>query len=129
MPFNDFLCDRKADAVAVVAAALVKALEHLEHPLAVLFIDADAVVRDVKKKLSVFSFASDPDSWRICSAKFQGVADQVLEKLSQLRLICLHRRQSFANNFCIAFVDCHLQPGEDVFENNRRFDNYGRSSV
>src|SRR3990170_104271 len=46
MSLGNFAADRKADAGSFIFRARVESLEHGEDPLGVLFLEADAVVRD-----------------------------------------------------------------------------------
>ena len=48
MALDDLLCDGKPDAVAVIAAALMQALEHLEHLVGILLVETNAVVLDAE---------------------------------------------------------------------------------
>ena len=111
MPRDDFAADRQADSRSRISVGSVQPLENLENPLLVFRIDADAVIADGKEPRILLERRGNMNQWRLLPAKFDGVADQVLKKLQQLRGVPLNGRQVVASDRRTGFLDGGLQIG------------------
>src|SRR5688500_2972274 len=94
LALHDLAADREADARALEGLAVVQALEHLEHALAVLRVDPDAVVGHGDPPLGVvLALRRDPHPRAHAGAELEGVRDQVLQHLHEREPVAEHRRQ------------------------------------
>ena len=93
MAFDDFLAHRQADAGALVALARVQALKDDEDALEEFFLDPDAIVAHGKSPATILPPGSDVNLRRLGAMEFQGVGEQILQNLRQLRGIRQNRRQ------------------------------------
>src|SRR4030095_3690564 len=73
------------DASSGIFPARVQTLEDSENALEILRVDADAIVTHRKLPLSSAMFHIDVDLRRTFAAVFDGIADEILEYLQQLR--------------------------------------------
>src|SRR6185503_3340695 len=80
MTFDDLLGDGKPDPAAVIASPLVQALEHLEHAVAILLVDADAIVGNREHPAAIPTDRVETHPRRTLRPEFQGIADQILEQ-------------------------------------------------
>ena len=99
MAFGDLSADGQADARALVLPAPVQALEDREHPVEILFVEADAVVghqdlaraaRGVTRvgRARLDDLGADPDHRRLSAlVELERVADQVLHQLPHLHRV------------------------------------------
>src|SRR5581483_11779182 len=91
---DDLLDDGEAHAgAAAELVAIVQALEQAEHPLAVLRVDADAVVADVERRRRAAAVAADLDDRPRLVVVLDGVGDQVAEELGHAHAIAAQLRQ------------------------------------
>ena len=105
MTFDDLLGDGKPDPAAVIASPLVQALEHLEHAVAILLVDADAIVGNREHPAAIPADRVETHPRRALRAELQGVADQILKQLVQLRLVGADHRQHAAGYFRPGLLD------------------------
>src|SRR5215212_2120539 len=82
LALDDLAADREADPGALERLAVVQALEHLEHAVAVARVDPDAVVgdRDAPHRV-VHALGLDPYARARPRAELQRVGDEVLQQL------------------------------------------------
>src|SRR5688572_7689936 len=84
--FDNLLTNRQPYARTAIFAAM-KAVERLENSIAVTHIESRTVVAHAKLPAGFLAFRAHPDLRRPRSPILQGVPDQVLHYLEQLRLI------------------------------------------
>src|ERR687898_489672 len=79
LALDDLAADGESDAGALERLAVVQALEHLEHALAVALVDADPVVGHAHAPHAVLqALGRDPHVGARPRAELQGVGDEVL---------------------------------------------------
>src|SRR5579872_421494 len=78
---HDFFTDGQSHAVTCVLTAGMEALENLENQISVFFGNANAIVGDRKQPFTGLLFSGNGHAGIMLGAKFDGVADQILEKL------------------------------------------------
>jgi hypothetical protein len=83
----------------------MQALKDDEDLVLVLGRDADAIVGYSKKPGCVLFFRGNSDGGHFFAAKFNGVADQVLEELHQLARVDSDRWKVVMGNDCATFFD------------------------
>src|SRR5215208_280047 len=120
MALDDALADRKAHARPRVLVLAVEPLEHVEDPLSLVRIDADAVVAHRDDALAVDTLGADRDNRRLLAMELDRVADQVSEKSLELGRAPLHDRQLA---FDLYAGSCLLDPRGERPE--RRIDDLG----
>src|SRR5215207_3997593 len=80
LALDDLAADRQPDARALERLAIVQPLEHLEHALAMLRVDSDAVVGDLDAPHPVVhALRRDPEASAPSRAELERVRDQVLQ--------------------------------------------------
>src|SRR4051794_20490286 len=84
------LADGEADAGALVFLARVEALEDLEDAVRVARLDPDPVVADREAPPGALLLRVDLDARWLRATELQRVGQEVLEHLSQLRLVGAH---------------------------------------
>ena len=89
----------------------MQALEDHEDPVAVLRVDADAVVAHDEVPAAVFTRGRDVDDRRRFAAELHGVADEVLEQLLELRRVGHDGGQGSAPDLRAALLDSAHQEG------------------
>ncbi len=95
----------------------METLKHDEDLLEMLRVDSNAVVSNGKDPFAVLiSLGRDVDARRFGAAIFDGVFDQILEQLDQLRTIGSHGGQRIVRDRRVAVLDCALQIGESLFQ-------------
>jgi len=87
MSFGDALAHGKTDACARVFGCDVAAFENRKDALEIFRIDADAVIPYRKDPLGRALGCGNVNARRLGAVKLDGVADQVLQQLTQLRLV------------------------------------------
>jgi hypothetical protein len=108
VPFDDLPAYGKSDAGAGVIAAGVQALEDKENAFKILRINANAVVADREAPCIVKLFDPHVDLWGSLPVELDGIADQVLEELSQLAPIYLECGQGIVCNDDFILGNCRL---------------------
>src|SRR5579863_3386009 len=109
MVLDDLLADRQADTAAGIFRPGVQAFENSEDNFGVFGSDADSVVGDQEHPLPVLFFPGDANHRRGCAAKFDGVGDQVLQDLHQLRFVRGDYGELGANHLRAALGDRSLK--------------------
>src|SRR5258706_14542475 len=79
---DDFLADGKADSRSWIFIADVQALEDDKNAVEILFGNANSIIADREMPAAWFLLRSNADFQRPVAPELDGVADQVLEKLS-----------------------------------------------
>ena len=116
MAFDNLLAQRQANTGARILQSGVQTLKEDKDTLGILRLDANTIVAHRKLPLVLVALGTDVDGgWR-CSAKFDGIAHEVLEYLQQLGgvyqygwqgRVCHHRAAFFHGDFEIG--QCPLQ--------------------
>ncbi len=92
MPLHDALTQRQADPGAFILFSCVQSLKDLKDALALPGVNADAIVRHREHPFIIRLPRRDVYvRRRVLPAELYRVGDQVLQDLSQLRLIRHHR--------------------------------------
>jgi len=77
--FDDPLADSQPDACAGIFLSGVQPAKGRKDVFPVFFVDPDAVVRHAEMVAPVLSGHGDMDARRLCAAKFEGIAQQILQ--------------------------------------------------
>src|SRR5262249_15896484 len=85
--------------------------------IAILRVEADAVVGDAEEPFLVLSFGGDTDDGSLVVAKLDCVPDEILKQLPELDRVTHDRRKSTALNFGAAFLDRLVERDEGAVEN------------
>jgi hypothetical protein len=109
MAFDDFFANRQANASAGIFPARMQALKELKNAFIVLGFDADAVVPHGKLPNAFFVYRRNMDFRGAVASKFETVAQQVLEKLSQLDAIGKNFRQGVPGDGGLTFLGGDFQ--------------------
>jgi hypothetical protein len=83
----------------------VKTLENSKDFLPVLAIDANTIVLNGKQPLPAPCLGGDMNLRRLAAAVTDGVTDEVLEHLLQLKIAQVNARQRGPRNGCAALID------------------------
>src|ERR1700732_2997408 len=103
--FHDFFADCETDAVTGVLSPGVQALKNLENKFLVLGRNANAIVENRKKPLFALFFRGNSDVKGMFATKFNGIADQVLKKLNDLKVIRQDRGQRITGNGYVVLLE------------------------
>ena len=87
MAFYDLAADGQADAGTGVILAGMEPLKHLKNTFKVLWLDADPVILDGKDPIVPTQPGADLNLRLALVAVFNGVSDQILKELGELRAI------------------------------------------
>ena len=112
MPVDDSLADGEADARAGNVGVPVKPLEHPKYPFGIPLIESDSVVPDRECPLVALAPGAQLDARARFRPEFQGVADDVLEELPQLRGVSHDPREIGVDDLGLAFADRHFEIGQ-----------------
>src|SRR6266496_4978458 len=127
--FDDFLADRQADARARILVERVQTLENDEYLVEILRVDADAVVAHAEVPLlgllpgnrlrradggnlairRRFAHRADVDARLLRPAELDRIADEVLEKLRELRGVHNHGRHPVLGDLGGGLLDGQLE--------------------
>src|SRR5271170_1218320 len=115
---HDLAADREADTRSFVLVAPMQTLENLENTVAIFLVEPDAVVFDgdppgggsVQRRNGFTAHLDHRIFTRFL--KFQSVADQVLEQLSQLAAISEDHRQAGGVYAPMAFLNADFEIGD-----------------
>src|ERR1043165_5416158 len=115
MAVGDTAADGQADAGAFIFTASVKALEYSEHFFEIFLFEADAVVLNsdfamlFSRERTERPRANLDHRLSALRLKFQGVAEQVQQKLVHLHRIRFDGRQVAYFDLCSRFFDANFQ--------------------
>jgi hypothetical protein len=109
---DDFLADGEADARAGVFGAGVQPLKHLEDPLGVLRLNADAVIADGEQPALRMLRGGHRHPRRLIAMELDGVADEVLKELHELAFVGHDGRQPAMRHRRALLVDGLRQVGQ-----------------
>jgi hypothetical protein len=102
----------------------VQALKDLEDSRVELRIDANPVVADRKHPFVSASLYRYVNAWRLLATELEGVAEEVLEELHELRAVTENGRQGLARHHSASLLESHVEiaerGSEDFFEVGRR---------
>src|SRR5271170_4952523 len=108
-PLDNSLADSEPHSGSGVFGSAVKTFEYSKDLLLKLRFDPDPVVLNGKQPIAALAASCNMDAWRIRSAIMDGVADQILKDLFQLKLEHAHARKIGARDRGAAFGDGNLQ--------------------
>src|SRR3989338_2650797 len=94
---DNFLADSEAHPGTRIFLFTVKTLKHQKNPLKVFRCNTNAIVAHMKNPFAFLKFCAYLHTRRIAAAKLEGIADQVLKELSELRAIRIEHQQGAAN--------------------------------
>src|ERR1043166_111259 len=115
--FHDLLAKSEADTGSRVFLASIEPLKDHEYALDVSRVKPDAIIPDTKEHLVLSGSGANRNFRRSFAAVFDGIADQVLEELDELGVVCLQGRKRIAVNPCFAFFNGDSQVGKDNIDN------------
>ena len=98
MPFHDLLTDRQPNSCPRILRARVQTLENHKDLLSILGIDPDPVILDAEHPLVAPAFCLDLNPWYPIVPEFDGITDEILKQLYQLRVITQHDRQGITHD-------------------------------
>src|SRR5208337_568537 len=88
MALHNLFADRQANARAGIFLTAMQALKNNENPVKILRSDADAVIAYAELPSTVLPSSGNVNAWRFLRPpELDGIAEQILEKLRQLRLV------------------------------------------
>ncbi len=102
----------------------MQALKDHEDALRILGVNPNAVIPDGEEPLALFPFGPDMHLGRLLATELEGVADQVLEDLSQLSGIGQHGWEGGAGHHRPILLDRHLQVGERLVQDRLAVDGF-----
>src|SRR5439155_312740 len=108
---DDLAADGQADSVAGILGAGVQPLKYDKDILAILRRNADAVVGNGEFPFVLLPLSGDLNLRSFWPAKFNGIADQVLKYLRDLRGIRQDNRQVIVGDLCLTLADRDLKIG------------------
>ena len=94
VPLDDLLAHGEPDSRAVILFPSVEALKNNEDALVKLGVDTDPIVAHRERPPRVFAQGTDVNTRRFGTAKLDGIGNQILKDLQQLRSISQHHWQS-----------------------------------
>src|SRR5579885_1105752 len=104
VPLNDPLADGQTDAGSRNVPP-VQALEYAKDLLVKLRFDANPVVANRQAPRAVHNGGRDVHARRLLASIFEGVSDQVLKSLDEVRLVPFYGRQRIAGDARVGFFD------------------------
>src|SRR5271165_2375706 len=107
--FDNLFADGQPDSAAGIFRMRMQAPENNEHVLLILGCDANAVVLHREDPFLSYLFRADSNRGRFGTAKLDGVADEVLKYLHQLRTNGHYRRKLNVLDDRATFLNCHFQ--------------------
>ena len=114
MSVDDAAADGEADTGAGVVALVMQALEHLEDPLEVARLDADAIVTYREMPVRPLAGRADVDAGRLRAAVLQRIADQVVEQLQELGPVTQQAGQFADDDLCTCLADTGIEQQDRV---------------
>jgi len=87
----------------------VQALKDDEEAVKVLRINADAIIRDGEDPFVTLSLAREVNARRLLAVELDGIADEVLKQLHQLRPVAHHGGQGIMSHRRLALLYHHLE--------------------
>ena len=117
MLLDHLLADRQADSVPGIFRARVQAPENLENIFRVFGGDADPVIGHGKDPFFSLHFRIHSNHGWLGAAKLDGVSDEVLKYLDQLRTIGHYRRKMSVSRDCAALLHRRFQVFQRSLEN------------
>jgi hypothetical protein len=106
---HDFLADGQSHPVTWVLSPSMEPLENLKNQVFVFFGNANPVVKHRKQPFTALWFSGNGDAGIPFGAKFDGIADKILEQLHYLKTISQNRRQRMAGNSYGVFFQHEVQ--------------------
>src|SRR6185436_617726 len=113
---DDLFAGGKADTRPGILIARVEALKDHEDAIEVLVGDPYSVVADIELPLSIFAAGAHVHRGGNRVAKFDRIADQVLEKLGQLNRIALNTWQGIVRYVGFVLLHHHSQIGDRILK-------------
>src|ERR1043166_672397 len=109
MPFDNLLANRKPNTVPGIFRAGMQAPENDKGVLCLLRCDANSIVRHRKDPLVCCRFRVYLNRGCFGTAKLDGVSNQVLKYLDQLRTIRHHHGKWTVPDHRATFLNCRIQ--------------------
>src|SRR5216684_3443540 len=103
--FNDLFADGQANAVSRVFRAGVQALEDNEDVFRELWRNSNSVIAHGELPSLSGSFSLHGNHWRLLPAELDGIPDQILEDLRQLRAVGPHHGKRIMGDHSATLLD------------------------
>jgi len=109
---DNLLAKRQPKPRSRIFRATMQSLQELKDMLGMCRVKPNAIVTHRKDPLSLLTGGRHVHLWRLCAAEFDGVLNQVLHQLHELRRICHDHWQRIVGHHGTALSNRPLQIGQ-----------------